>query len=379
MSSITISGFVVTLPDGTKATLPTTTVLVGGTLPGGGGTGGTGSTTPQTKSVFDFGAVGDGVTDDSGAFRAALVYAAANGRMVKVPGFTYAINSTISFLSAGDVGTVWGLFCEGATLQSKITNGTDVMSLVSHNTVRYFRIIGGLSIKGTGTDGNGLNIFAPGGATWFYNFLISGLSVEGVGKAGLLVAGNSFESVIENSYFQDNHDGAQFMKLQGGIVSTIHISNCFFNQNANVGITCGDLDEVFGGTTDVRISGGYIRQNGSFGALFNNGNLSAAMWGVGFENNCTLLANTDPNSAHVRSINDLTMYACQGGGNTTGRYLAWVFGIHNSIFDLCAMNTTFASKLVRAEGQTGAKFTMRGGNTGADVDLSAGLVLAVSP
>jgi hypothetical protein len=377
MSAIIISGFVVTLPDGTKATLPTTTVTVGGTAPPPPppGTGGL-----ATKSVFDFGAVGDGITDDSAAFTAALAYAAANNRIVKVPGFNYAIANTISFVSTTNVTQVWGLFSEGATLISKITNGSDIMSLVSHNTVRYFRLIGALSIKGTGTDGNGVNIFAPGGGTgqWFYNFLISGISVEAVGKAGIVIAGNSFESTIENSYFQDNNDGAQFMKLQGGIVSTMHIENCFFNQNKRYGVQCGDLDEQFGGTTDVRISGGYMRQNGSFGAIFNNGNLNAAMWGVGFENNCTLLANTDTTSAHVRAQNNITMYSCQGGGNTTGHYLAWIFGINTSIFDNCGMNTTFASKLVRADGQTGAKFVLRSSGDATKVDAASGVVVIIT-
>src|SRR5882724_11859398 len=120
-------------------------------------------------SIFDFGAVGDGVTDDSAAFSKALQAAATKGQVVTVPGLTYAIAQPIVFASSGNVGVPWGLQCAGATLLSKITTGQDVMSLTSNNTVRYFRLTGGLKIDGSGSDGNGLHIFAPGGAIWFYN------------------------------------------------------------------------------------------------------------------------------------------------------------------------------------------------------------------
>lgn len=334
----------------------------------------------RTTNVFDFGAIGDGVTDDSAAFSKALAFAAANGRVVTVPSLTYAIAKPIVFASVGNAVAAWGLNCEGATLVSKITDGSDVMTLISGHTVRYFRLTGGLTIKGSGKDGNGVRIFAPGGPSWFYNFLIDGLSVEGVGKAGLVVAGNSFEATIANSYFQDCLvDGAQFMNEAGGVLSTIHVNQCFFNQNKGCGLICGSNDPKMGGATDVRVTGGYIRQNGSFGAFFANGNLGAAMWGVGFENNCTALPCGDPNSAHVRSINDLTMYACQGGGNSTGQYLAWVYGVTRSVFNLCSMNTQFSSKLIRAEGQAGAIFLVQNSGDVPAIDVSAGVILTIAP
>ncbi|MBV8538837.1 MAG: hypothetical protein JO128_24780, partial [Alphaproteobacteria bacterium] len=55
----------------------------------------------STPTVFDFGAVGDGHTDDSGAFEKALQHAAANGVMVIVPAGTYAVARTIAYKSEG--------------------------------------------------------------------------------------------------------------------------------------------------------------------------------------------------------------------------------------------------------------------------------------
>src|SRR5579883_2955859 len=70
----------------------------------------------STPTVFDFGATGDGSTDDSAAFSKALQAAAERGGVVIVPSATYAIDKTISFSSRGHIGAAWGLQCEGATL-----------------------------------------------------------------------------------------------------------------------------------------------------------------------------------------------------------------------------------------------------------------------
>lgn len=52
----------------------------------------------QTVSVKDFGAVGDGVTDDSGAFNLAITYVAnAGGGVVYAPSDTYKISNTVIF------------------------------------------------------------------------------------------------------------------------------------------------------------------------------------------------------------------------------------------------------------------------------------------
>ena len=52
----------------------------------------------QTVSVKDFGAVGDGVTDDSGAFNLAITYVAnAGGGVIYAPSDTYKISNTVIF------------------------------------------------------------------------------------------------------------------------------------------------------------------------------------------------------------------------------------------------------------------------------------------
>jgi polygalacturonase len=62
------------------------------------------STSHASLSIFDFGAVGDGETDDSAAFNKALETAAREGRTVLVPGRTYAIARPIAWVSTNHVG-----------------------------------------------------------------------------------------------------------------------------------------------------------------------------------------------------------------------------------------------------------------------------------
>src|SRR4051812_26490739 len=137
-------------------------------------------------TINDFGAVGDGVTDDSGAFNAALAAAASQGMVVLVPGKRYAIARPISWTSSGNIGQPWGFLSQGATLISKMTGGQDVMTLTSNHIVRYFRLTGGMKIQGTGSDGTGLRLYSPGPGVFLYNCSIDGLYVEGMGKDGLL-------------------------------------------------------------------------------------------------------------------------------------------------------------------------------------------------
>lgn len=327
----------------------------------------TSGSTMAGPSIFDFGAVGDGVTDDSAAFSQALAFAAANGRMVRVPSFTYAIAKPIKFTSVGHAGNTWGLTCEGARLQSKITTGENVIDLVSKHTVRYLRITGGLKINGTGTDGYGLRIFCAGSSAFFYNVTIDGLSVEKMGKSGLLFEGNVFESVISNSHFQDNKEnGATFAHSQGGVCSAINIIGCYFNQNGKYGLCATNFDGVYGGTTDIRVYGGYCRDNQSYGFYYNNGTAGVTIEQVGFENNCKSLAPGDAKGAHVYGMVSMRLLNCVGYnqyGGATYLLRGWFSGL--TTLEGCSqdsgaqMAATGKSRLVQIDGDAKGHVYMR--------------------
>lgn len=319
------------------------------------------TTTKAQPTIFDFGAKGDGVTDDSAAFRSALSAAASKGQVILVPSFTYLIASPITWTSTTDVVQPWGLLGMGATLVSRITNGSDVMSLTSNNTVRYFNM-SGIKIQCSGSDGNGLHISALSSTVYFYNAAFDRIYVEGAGKHGLLFEGDVFESSITNSYFQDNkQNGATFAQSHGGVCSAISIVNCYFNQNGASGLVCTNFDGQYGGTTDVRVYGGYCRDNQQFGFYYNNGTNGGAIEQVGFENNCTQLAPGDPNGAHVYALSSIKMRDCTGynmfGGAT---YLVRGWFSDLSLLDGC---TQAAGGAMAATGKS-ALIQVNGSNTG---------------
>lgn len=333
-----------------------------------------------SPTIFDFGAAGNGSTDDSAAFIKALQWAAKNGGLVTVPPSTYSIAKTIRWDSQGDTGVLWGLNGQGAILKSRIRNGDDIMALYSQHTVRYFKM-SGISIQGTEADGCGIHIAALGQFVFFNNFLLDSVSVERAGKHGCLLEGDVFESMISNSYFQDNkQNGMTLAQSHRGIISTINIVGCYFNQNGNIGMACVNYDGPYGGPTDVRVWGGYARDNWSYGFFYNNGTHQAALNQVGFENNCHAYKPGDPNGAHVYAMTSMRMRDCAGynqSGGATYLLKGWFSSLVH--LDGCTqtadadMGATGKSRLAYIDGKSGAHVYMVGCNGGFDVKPGTGV------
>lgn len=315
------------------------------------------------------------MADDSAAFNKALEVSANEGRIIIVPGCTYAIARPISWVSASNVGHVWGLECQGAHLISRLMKAESVLSLTAHHTVRYFRLAGGLTITGSGADGNGIHFLCPGNKANLYNLTIEGLSVERVGGHGLVCEGNVFESVITNSFFQDcKRNGATFANAKGGICSAIQIIGCYFNQNGEYGLGTVNLDGPYGGPTDVRVFGGYCRDNRNYGFYYNNGTGSGAVEQVGFENNCRALKPGDPNGAHIYGQSAMQLRNCTGynqGGGATYLLRGWFNGL--TVLEGCsqeaggAMEQTGKSRLVQVNGNDKGHVLVSRSHGGIDV------------
>jgi hypothetical protein len=228
----------------------------------------------------------------------------------------------------------------------------------------------GIKIQGTGSDGNGLHISALSSTVYFYNAKFDGIYVEGAGKHGLLFEGDVFESSITNSYFQDNkQNGATFAQSHGGVCSAISIVNCYFNQNGASGLVATSFDGQYGGATDVRVYGGYCRDNQQFGFYYNNGTNGACIEQVGFENNCRQLSPGDPNGAHVYGLSAVKMRDCNGynqGGGATYLLRGWWNG--QTVLEGCqqaaggAMAATGLSALVQVNGSNTGNVLMRACN-----------------
>jgi len=234
---------------------------------------------PRTgPHIFEFGARGDGTTDDSAAFKQALQVAAKEMRKVVVPAVTYGIHHTIAFTSTAHTSRQWGLDCQGAVLLSTVSGGD-----------------------------------------------------------GLRLEGNAFECQVLNSYFQD----------------------------------CGEN----GGATDVRVIGGYCRENKLYGFYYNNGTAQgASIQQVGFENNCKSKSPGDPTGAHIFAQTCMQVRDCAGynefGGAT---YLLRGYFSALTTLDDCsqtsggAMKATGKTRLVQVNGPASGHVVMRECVGGLDV------------
>jgi hypothetical protein len=78
----------------------------------------------QTVSVKDFGAFGDGVTDDTAAIKAAVDYGINNGKSIYVPSGTYICTyNVLLFTFSSSTSKVFTLFGDGATSILKMGDG----------------------------------------------------------------------------------------------------------------------------------------------------------------------------------------------------------------------------------------------------------------
>lgn len=282
------------------------------------------------KTIYDYGAKGDNRTDDSAAFARAFAASYAGAGPVLVPAATYRIAETIAFTTNDHCSTPWGLIGLGATLRSAISNGRDVIRLTAGTgrqggvpyQARYLRL-SGLNITGTLKDGHGVQLVAPDAHTQnFYNCAFDTSIVQNMGGDGVVLNGNVFESSFTACNFNQNTNGLSCMhNFNGGtaqgVCSSISISDSFFIKNRNYGLQCGIIGAPYGGCTDVTVVGGYFRENGSYGAYWNNG-MSRAMQNVAFENNCVRLRPDDPNGAHVYAVRTANLDNCTGWNNHGG-------------------------------------------------------------
>ncbi len=235
-------------------------------------------------SARDFGAIGDGVADDTDAlqrvFEATL--AGRQAAMVVIPPGRYRVTRTIDVTSAerpeGNVTQRAGILAQGARLISEIRNGDPVIRIESRAVIRYF-LIEGLQIRGSGDDGHGLFITCQTGGTYFYNFCLRDLIIEGCGGDGCNLLGNVFEGQIFNSYFRDNKgNGATFSHgEQNTVLSAVHCFGCVFGGNGAHGV------QMIKGAVDVSFHGCYFLLNQFFGLSARMG--CTLLSHCGFENN----------------------------------------------------------------------------------------------
>jgi hypothetical protein len=238
----------------------------------------------EMLSAANFGAKGDGTSDDTAALQAALDAAfAANGPgFLEIPPGTYRVTRTLNIVPARgagyDITRHHGILAHGARLHSTIGDGSNVLQFICQSTVRFLTIEG-LDILGSGREGNGVYLECEHKEHYLYNFCLRDLVVQGVGGDGVRLIGNVFEGQLINVYVRDNRkNGATFAHgSRGGILSAIHVFGSVFGQNSIYGAA------MVHGCYDVSFHGCYFLLNGKEGLIAENG--CTLLSNCGFENN----------------------------------------------------------------------------------------------
>ena len=324
-------------------------------------------------SARDFGAVGDGRTDDTAALQAALDAAFASGRetVVTIPPGTYKVTRTLRVRppagAAGNLGRRSGISAQGAHLVSAIADGGNVLEFVSASTIRFV-LIEGLDILGGGREGHGIHIECDHKDAYFYNFCLRDVVVQNCGGDGCRMIGNVFESQIINTYLRKNRGNGLTLGhgTHGGILSAIHVFGCVFGDNGRHGAA------MINNCYDASFHGCYFLLNGRFGLAAENG--CTLLSNCGFENNHTAAPNFAAGDAGISLCSFGTLVGCTGYSVFNQTQLLHAFVTGRLVMIGCTGagdgNARHAG-LARFTGERGAGITLMG-CTGA-VEYGEGL------
>jgi hypothetical protein len=232
------------------------------------------SRTAQTKmreavSVKDFGAAGDGVTNDVSAFATAI----ATGYDLFVPQGTYLLNSGIT------LGANQSLYGAGWTSILRYTGNGRGVTLGNRSTIRDLKIQGD-GAGAVGKDSQTGILAVTDAQEWLIdNVWISGIA----GDYATTGAGAIYVAVLTHTYFEGGRINAcVIQENDSGIVLAdageyVSVTNCLINRNAvGVRITAGNAlltgCQVSGNTINLSMGVGSNEAHGTISACtFNHG------------------------------------------------------------------------------------------------------------
>lgn len=219
-------------------------------------------------SVKDFGAVGDGVTDDTAAIQAAIN--TADGRTVLLPAGTYKITSTLTFTpTAATFEKPIRLVGDGmlnSVIDTRVANGPAI-SIASTATYKFSTggVLKDFSIITNGAPANadGIRLYSV------YHLDVEKVRVNGLSGKGLYIRSSGTGDNDTTAYlrvthcrFTNNNYGVYVKSdLSGGLpLAYADFEHCALDQNTTCGIALWSVDQI-----NIRYN--TITANGSTGSL----------------------------------------------------------------------------------------------------------------
>jgi hypothetical protein len=192
----------------------------------------------SSVNVKDFGAVGDGVTDDTAAIQAAIDYVSTNdlGALFAPPGVykgNWAIKSDCVIVGAGRASTTFSPYIDGPVFATSTSNAT----------VRFgfkdLRINGNSSFASN----TGIKIGTTTASTWCDSIILDNCIVENCGSHGVYAFGSS---------------------ASGPFVQGLRVIDCMLDGNEGIGLFLN------GTVIETAILGSIITSNGDTGGTIPN-------------------------------------------------------------------------------------------------------------
>lgn len=221
-------------------------------------------------NVRDFGAKGDGTTDDTAAIQAALDAASTRGiSAVLFPTGTYKVSATTAdnnFFAALTVHSGQRLLFDAATLQLT-ANGYDFYAVLNIHNVNNITVEGGLTIIGdreshtatTGESGHGIRIVNS------HNVHVSDVDIRYTWGDGVCVGGNGTMAEISQNVtlerirtYKCSRNGLSIIEADGVVVR-----DCDFTYTDRTAPQYGiDVEPNLGTATNITIENVRMLNNG---------------------------------------------------------------------------------------------------------------------
>lgn len=237
----------------------------------------------ESVSVKDFGAVGDGVTDDRAAIQLAIDYASATGRNIFVPAGNYRL--TKGAAQTDEAGTTYPCLTMASNMHILAEHGATFKLADSQSTdgaptrfAMFFSnaFLSNISIKNLTIDMNGANnSISPNRGTLSFNRYTQAHILFSGTPGGVAAGGNNVH--IEGCSFLNTAGVTCIGMAQSNTVGVVlgtkwKILNNLFSNN---GLDTDDHSSVYGWADDVYVSGNIFTNPAAYNDATHTGGLVA--------------------------------------------------------------------------------------------------------